>query len=75
LQENAKHRYVSAYYFAIIHLGLGELDEAFKGLEMAYEERSGFMPFLQVDPIVDGLRGDSRFADLLSRIGLESASG
>jgi eukaryotic-like serine/threonine-protein kinase len=73
LQENAKHRYVSAYYFAIIHLGLGELDEAFKGLEMAYEERSGFLPFLKVDPIVDGLRTDSRFADLLSRIGLESA--
>jgi serine/threonine protein kinase/Tfp pilus assembly protein PilF len=70
LAENAKHRYVSAYYFAIIHLGLGEIDEAFQSLEMAYEERSGFMPFLQVDPIVDALRPAPRFAVLLRRIGL-----
>jgi serine/threonine protein kinase/Tfp pilus assembly protein PilF len=71
LRENAKHSYVSAYYFAIIYLGLGEVDKAFKWLEKAYEERSGFMPFLKVDPIVDGLRADSRFADLLRRVGLE----
>lgn len=74
LHEHAKHTYVSAYYFAIIHLGLGETDEAFKWLEAAYEERSGFMPFLKVDPIVDSLRTDSRFVNLLQRIGLEPRS-
>lgn len=74
LHENAKHCYVSAYYFAIIHLGLGEIDQAFKWLEAAYEERSGFMPFLKVDPIVDPLRTDARFTALLQRIGLEPRS-
>jgi serine/threonine protein kinase/Flp pilus assembly protein TadD len=74
LHENAKHSYVSAYYFAIIHVGLGETDEAFKWLEEAYEERSGFMPFLKVDPIVDSLRTDARFVNLLQRIGLEPRS-
>lgn len=74
LRENARHRYVSAYYFAIIHLGLGEIDETFQCLDSAYEERSGFMPFLQVDPIVDRLRSDKRFAALLRRIGLEARS-
>jgi eukaryotic-like serine/threonine-protein kinase len=74
LHENARYRYVSAYYFAIIHLGLGEINDAFKWLEEAYQERSGFMPFLKVDPIVDRLRTDSRFSDLLQRIGLEPKS-
>jgi serine/threonine protein kinase/Flp pilus assembly protein TadD len=74
LHENARYSYVSAYYFAIIHLGLSEIDEAFKWLEEAYEERSGFMPFLKVDPIVDALRTDPRFVNLLQRIGLEPRS-
>jgi tetratricopeptide (TPR) repeat protein len=74
LHENARHSYVSAYYFAIIHLGLSEIDEAFKWLEEAYEEPSGFMPFLKVDPIVDALRTDPRFVNLLQRIGLEPRS-
>jgi eukaryotic-like serine/threonine-protein kinase len=74
LHENARHRYVSAYYFAIIHLALGETDEAFQWLDAAYKERSGFMPFLKVDPIVDGLRKDARFRELLQRIGLEPRS-
>ncbi len=63
-------RYVSSYYFAVIYLGLGETDEAFEWLEKACEERSGFMPFLNVEPMFDSIRTDSRFADLLRRIGL-----
>ena len=70
LRELARQRYVAAYYFAIIHLGLGEMDEAFTWLERAYEERSGFLAFLKVEPMLDGLRADARFADLLRRVGL-----
>src|SRR5688572_20350845 len=36
-------RYVSPYYPAIIYLGLNEMDKAFGYLELACEERSGFM--------------------------------
>ncbi len=63
-------QYVSSYFLAIIHLGLGELDEAFAWLEQAFEERSGFLAFIGVEPMFDDLRGDARFADLLRRVGL-----
>lgn len=70
LKELTQQRYVSSYYFAIIYLGLGETDEAFACLEWAYEERSGFMAFIKVEPMLDPLRPDPRFADLQRRIGL-----
>jgi TolB-like protein/Flp pilus assembly protein TadD len=70
LKELAPGRYVSSYYFAMIHLGLHETDEAFACLERAYEERSGFMAFIKVEPLLDPLRSDPRFADLERRIGL-----
>ena len=70
LHQIAKGRYVSAYYFAMIHLGLGRLGETFEWLEKAYDERSGFMAFLNVEPVVDTLHSDSRFQDLIKRIEL-----
>ncbi len=36
--------------FALIHTGLGEHEEAFEWLERAYQERNGWMAFLQVEP-------------------------
>jgi serine/threonine-protein kinase len=69
LREIAKERYVSAYNFAMIHTGLGEIDEAIEWLEKAFEERSGFLPFLKVEPMLDPLRDDSRFQELLRKIG------
>jgi len=69
LRDIAKQRYVSAYNFAMIHLGLGEIDNSIESLEKAFEERSGFLPFLKVEPILDPLREDLRFQNLLRRIG------
>jgi TolB-like protein/Flp pilus assembly protein TadD len=70
LREIAREKYIPSYYFAIIHLGLGERDEALQWLERAFEERSGFMAFMRVEPVLDPLREDSRFNDLLKRVGL-----
>ncbi len=69
LQEIAAERYVSAYQFAMIYTGLGEIDKAFEYLEKSFEERSGFLPFLKVEPMLDPLRSDSRFQKLLTKIG------
>jgi hypothetical protein len=70
LRALSKQRYVSSYYFALIHAGLGEKDQAFAWLEKTYEERSGAAPYLKVNPIWDPLRSDPRFQELLRRIGL-----
>jgi tetratricopeptide (TPR) repeat protein len=50
--------------------GLGEKDEAFAHLEKAYQDRSGRLVWLNVDPTLESLRSDARFEDLLRRIGL-----
>ena len=70
LERLSKERYVCPYDVAGIHAGLGERDEAFKYLERACEERSSWLIFLAVEPGLDALRADPRFADLLRRIGL-----
>jgi serine/threonine-protein kinase len=70
LDSSARRQYVSAYNFAMIYLGLDQIDETFTYLEKALGERSGVMPFLNVEPMVDGLRDDSRFRTLIKRIGL-----
>src|ERR1043166_3111980 len=70
LKEQSKRRYVAPYWIAMIHAGLDEKDEAFAWLEKAYQERSWFLVWIKMDPQVDSLRSDSRFTDLLRRIGL-----
>jgi hypothetical protein len=68
LKERAKQEYVASYYMAIIHVGLGEMDHAFDWLAKAFEERSYWLTFLRVDPILDNLRSDMRYTDLLQRM-------
>jgi TolB-like protein/Tfp pilus assembly protein PilF len=69
LTEMAKTRYVSGYGFAVIHLALGEKDQALDWLEKDARERNGFeINFIKVDPYLDPLRGDQRFEALVSAI-------
>jgi serine/threonine protein kinase/tetratricopeptide (TPR) repeat protein len=70
LTELAKHRYVAPYFFAGIHVGLGENDRAMEYLEKSYEEHSHWLIYLHIDPSMDGLRDKPRFQDLLRRVGL-----
>jgi len=70
LTELAKQKYVAPYFFAGIHLGLGEDDRAMECLEKSYEEHSNWLLYLHIDPSMDGLRANPRFQDLLQRVGL-----
>jgi hypothetical protein len=72
LLEFSREKYVSPFDIATIHTGLGEHDEAFSFLERAFEERSLWMGYLNVEPQLDPLRADLRFQDLLRRVGLIS---
>ncbi len=70
LTELSKQRYIPAYYFAIVHAGLGQKEQAFTELEKAYQERSDFLLWLKIEESMESLRSDPRFADLVRRIGL-----
>jgi TolB-like protein/DNA-binding winged helix-turn-helix (wHTH) protein/Tfp pilus assembly protein PilF len=65
-------RYVSPYSVALIHAGLGDRDQALAWLDKAYAERSDYMPYLRLEPMLDGLRSDHRFTALVGRVGLPS---
>jgi DNA-binding winged helix-turn-helix (wHTH) protein len=54
--------YVDAYYMVVLREALGQRDEAFLELERAYDENSAALSILRVDPKMDPLRGDGRFA-------------
>ncbi len=54
--------------FALIHAGLGNMDEAFKWMDRALKERDCYIVLLRALPTFDELRADPRFEDLLGRI-------
>jgi TolB-like protein/Flp pilus assembly protein TadD len=70
LKEISNHRYVSGYGFAIIYAGLGEKNQAFQWLERSCQDHEGRITRIKVDPLLDSLRSDPRFADLERRVGL-----
>jgi serine/threonine protein kinase/tetratricopeptide (TPR) repeat protein len=70
LKELSERKYVSPYCLALIYAGLGEKDQALEWLEKAYQKRVAFLIYLGRQPQFDALRSDSRFADLLRRVGL-----
>jgi serine/threonine-protein kinase len=69
LKELSKQRYVAAYSFALVYIGLGDKEEALRWLEQSYQDRAGSdIGFIRVDPLLDPLRGDPRFEALAEKI-------
>jgi tetratricopeptide (TPR) repeat protein len=57
--------YVQAYALATVQARLGERDRAFELLEESFRDRTEDMCMLRIDPRVDPLRSDPRFASLM----------
>ncbi len=74
LRQLAARRYVSPYHVSIVYTGLRRTDVAFEWLYRAHEERSGWLVWLKIDPVLSDLHGDRRFTDLMQRIGLANHS-
>jgi serine/threonine protein kinase/tetratricopeptide (TPR) repeat protein len=70
LQAQRKIGYVPAYNIARLYADLGEKDQAFQWLNTAYQERDNLLPGLRTDFLLDPLRSDPRFAELVRKIGL-----
>ena len=67
LQSISNTRYVSPYGLAQIYAALGDKEQTFKWLQIAFDDRAVWMSYLAVDPVFDNLRSDQRFQDLLRR--------
>jgi serine/threonine protein kinase/tetratricopeptide (TPR) repeat protein len=62
--------YVSDYDLAIVFTGLGDPARAIRSLDAALQERTWQVVNMGIDPMLNPLRGDPRFAQLLVRAGL-----
>jgi TolB-like protein/Flp pilus assembly protein TadD len=70
LEALSSSDYVSSYDLALLHLALGNSDEAFVQLSKAYDHHSSHLPFLNVDARLDEVRTDPRFQALVQRMNL-----
>jgi eukaryotic-like serine/threonine-protein kinase len=70
LEQRRRERYVSPVALVTLHAALGDADGAFAWLERAYEERRGWLAYLDVEPVFDTLRRDARFRGLRERMRL-----
>jgi len=71
LTARAQQEYVSAVAFAVLHLGLGEHDRALDWIERAREERRGWVAYLAVNPLLDPVRTEPRFRELVRSMNLQ----
>ncbi len=64
-----RSEYVSPYDLALVNIGLGRNDQALDLLEQSFRDRRWELVNLKVDPVMDSLRHDERFAKLVRRLG------
>ena len=70
LKSRAKNEYISAAYFAWVHVGLNDLDAAFQYFDKAFEERSWWIVYLKIWSSPEQMTKDARYTKLLKKIGL-----
>src|SRR5213083_1955374 len=61
----------TAFAIALVHLGLGDNEQALRWLQAAYEERSEWLVTDMPAPNFDSLRQDPRFSALMRKVGIE----
>jgi TolB-like protein/DNA-binding winged helix-turn-helix (wHTH) protein/Tfp pilus assembly protein PilF len=71
-KEKAKRNYIAPIVIAKLHARIADADQAFYWLEKAYAEHAPSMIDLKVDPVLDPLRSDPRYIDLLRRVGFQA---
>ena len=70
-KQLAARRYVDPDFIAYDYAALGNKDQAFYWLEKAYVEKAGGLLYVKTESrVMEVLRSDPRYADLLKRMGL-----
>lgn len=74
LQDRATEQYVSSYWLGFAYVGMGDKKAALSWLEKAYEEKSAWLAWINVEPRFDPLREEPRFKELIGKIGFPKAN-
>jgi TolB-like protein/DNA-binding SARP family transcriptional activator/Tfp pilus assembly protein PilF len=70
MNERSRTTYVDPYDRALVFAGLGDRDSALRWLEVGWQQRSSQLIWLRSEPMLDGLRADKRFDELVRKVGL-----
>jgi TolB-like protein len=70
-----KDRNVMAYQVAEVYAWRGETDKAFEWLQISLDNHDTGLLSLLIDPLMHGLRHDSRYSEMLAKVGLPPSEG
>jgi TolB-like protein/Tfp pilus assembly protein PilF len=70
LEQDVKRDGIGRYEIALVYIGLGRKDDAFRWLQDSLNTHDVGLLYLKIDPPLDPLRSDPRFDDLVRRVGL-----
>jgi serine/threonine-protein kinase len=73
MQDRAQLPHVSAYFVALVYIGLDDLEKALQWFERACDQHESNLMYLYVDPKHDRLRTHSQFDEMLRRLSLKLA--
>lgn len=60
-----------AYRIGALHAYRGDMEKAFSSLDLAYSLRDIGLIKIKTDPLLDGIRDDPRYVELLARMNLD----
>jgi len=72
LIERHNSEYISPVDLAMVHMALGDKERALDWVEHAIDERRGWAAYLRVHPVVDSLRDQPRFDELVRRMAFDA---
>lgn len=68
IRQREERVYIEPYFMVCNYLRTGQKDQALVWLEKALESRSGWIPTIKFDPLLDDLRSEPRFQNLMREV-------
>ena len=63
--KNPSRPYLPAFSIAMVYAGLADKEQTISWLKKGYEERNDDMVYMKIEPVLDPMRSDPRFQDLI----------
>ena len=70
-QLTANYAYVPRWFHSMVCVGMNDKERALESLEDAFRDHEPCLVSLKVDPVFDPLRDETRFTEMVRRVGLQ----